>query len=56
MFVESENSRYHRALLDGVTIRHDPLCPQKPEEEMSHQCFYCDLIYKVRADERKRPW
>ncbi len=54
MFVEAETSRYHRALRDGVVITHDSLCPQKPEQEMTHQCFYCDLISKVREDERTR--
>jgi hypothetical protein len=37
---------------DGSVIQtHDPLCDQP---DAAGQCYVCDFIYKIRADERQR--
>ena len=39
-------------------MTHDPLCPIRDETRfpapLVDACFYCDLIAKVRSDERSR--
>lgn len=39
--------------LIGKPERHDSLCPY-PSHPYPWQCFYCDLIIKVRKDEKNR--
>jgi hypothetical protein len=43
--------------LHGSDVReplHDPLCPPTISAWKTGDCFYCDLIAKVRADERQQ--
>jgi hypothetical protein len=39
-------------------MTHDPLCPIRDETRfpapLVDACFYCDLIAKVRSDERSK--
>jgi hypothetical protein len=35
-------------------MTHDPLCPPENIEWAVHSCVVCDLIARVREDERKR--
>jgi len=38
-----------------MTLQHDPLCPAKRAELLeAEHCWRCDLIRKVRQDERSQ--